>query len=271
MLEGKLNDGLEIFKFVARIVVLPVLDLARVHRTGFEKLADRIRQPNFAVFAGSEMLEHRKNVRGEDIATVGREVTRRFVKRGLFDHPFNLPYILLDVFGVHDPVARHVFLRYPDGGNDRITVLFKNFNALEGSRGLGVDKLIAPNCDKGLVADYGFGAKNRRAVAVRALLPYIDEVGETRRAFHFFKQFLFLLELKHLDKLKGVIEVILNRAFVPAGDDDDIGDPALHELLNDVLDDGFIDYRQHFLGHRLGLREKPGTEPSGGNHCFMNF
>ena len=57
-------------------------------------------------------------------------------------------------------------------------------------------------------------------------------------------------------ELVGVVEMILDRALVAAGDEDEFLDAGGEAFLDRVLDQRPVDDRQHFLGHRLGRRQE---------------
>ena len=95
---------------------------------------------------------------------------------------------------------------------------------------------------------------------------------------HFDRQFeleMTLLERQKHDALKFLteelpIEMILDDAFVAAGDEDEMLDAGLAGLVDDVLDQRPVDHRQHFLRHRLGGRQEPGAEPGNGEDGFAD-
>src|SRR5918996_3942505 len=61
----------------------------------------------------------------------------------------------------------------------------------------------------------------------------------------------------------GMIEMILDWPLLAAGDDDDLLDAGRDRLLDTVLDDRFVDQRQHFLWLGLRGRQEAGA-PAGG-------
>src|SRR5262249_11743908 len=67
-------------------------------------------------------------------------------------------------------------------------------------------------------------------------------------------------------ELEGGVEVILDRALVAAGDEDDLGQPGGHRLLHHVLDGGLVDEGEHLLGLGLGRGEEASAEPGGREH-----
>ena len=55
------------------------------------------------------------------------------------------------------------------------------------------------------------------------------------------------------------------------GNDQNLLDPACQDLFDDILDRRLIDDRQHFLRHRLCLRQETRTETGCRNHSLTNF
>ena len=75
-------------------------------------------------------------------------------------------------------------------------------------------------------------------------------------------QSLFLTTVsEHGLQLERVIEMILYRGLSPASDEDELLDPGGTGFLDGVLDERFIDNREHFLRHRLGCRQETRTKP----------
>jgi hypothetical protein len=66
------------------------------------------------------------------------------------------------------------------------------------------------------------------------------------------------------------VEVVLNRVFAAAGDDDDDVDARSDRFFDAVLDDRLVDERQHLLG--LGFRggKEPRAEAGGRKNGFAN-
>ena len=60
--------------------------------------------------------------------------------------------------------------------------------------------------------------------------------------------------------------MILDGPLAPAGHDDDAIEPGGDRLLDDVLDHGLVDERQHLLGLGLRRRQEAGAEARGGEH-----
>ena len=62
------------------------------------------------------------------------------------------------------------------------------------------------------------------------------------------------------------VEMVLQRALAPAGDEDELLDAGGARLLDGVLDDRRVDHRQHLFGHCLGRRQEPGAQPGDREH-----
>ena len=60
--------------------------------------------------------------------------------------------------------------------------------------------------------------------------------------------------LQELLELQVQVEVIFDRPLLAAGDDDDLLDAGRDRLLDGVLDDRFVNEREHLLGQGLGGR-----------------
>ena len=62
------------------------------------------------------------------------------------------------------------------------------------------------------------------------------------------------LLLEDLFKFNRVIEVILHQILAAPGDQHELINSGRFRFLDGVLNQGFVDNRQHFLGHALGRR-----------------
>ena len=60
--------------------------------------------------------------------------------------------------------------------------------------------------------------------------------------------------------------MILDRALVAPGDEDEVLDAGVARLVDHVLDQRPVDHGQHFLRDRLARRQKAGAEARDGKH-----
>ena len=71
-------------------------------------------------------------------------------------------------------------------------------------------------------------------------------------------------------ELELSIEMIFDDGLVATRDEDEMLDPRCSCLIHDVLDERTVDHRKHLLGHGLGCRQEPGSEPCDGEDGFSN-
>ena len=65
--------------------------------------------------------------------------------------------------------------------------------------------------------------------------------------------------------------MVFDDAFAAVGDDQDVLNTGGDRLLHDILDSGFIDDREHFLGACFGHRQDARTETGRRNDRFFDF
>ena len=65
--------------------------------------------------------------------------------------------------------------------------------------------------------------------------------------------------------------MILDDSLVAPGHEDEMLDPRFACLVDDVLDDGPIDDREHFFRYGLGRGKKAGAEPGYRKDCLADF
>src|SRR5579863_1142299 len=124
---------------------------------------------------------------------------------------------------------------------------------------------------EGLVADDLARAPDGVAKPQRRLLA--GEAGRAgRRQFRgerlIFPELAPLFE--RVVELIGQVEMVLDDAFVAAGDEDEMLDPGFARLLDDMLEHRPIDDGEHFLGHGLGRRQESGSKAGDRKNRFAN-
>ena len=72
-------------------------------------------------------------------------------------------------------------------------------------------------------------------------------------------------------ELEHAVEMILNRALVAAGHEDEMLDAGFLGLVDDILDQGLVDDGQHLFRHRLGGGQDAGAETGDREDGFANF
>jgi hypothetical protein len=86
------------------------------------------------------------------------------------------------------------------------------------------------------------------------------DVGHLADPLHLGQKVGFpLLRQVHL-QFQGTVEVVFHGPLAAPGDDQDLGDARVEDLLHNVLDGGFIDDGNHLFRLGLGSRKEPGTQ-----------
>src|SRR3972149_7741515 len=105
----------------------------------------------------------------------------------------------------------------------------------------------------------------------RFFLAHIYKIGQVRYFTNFLQKFNFPVFFKPCLKFKMFVKMILNPPLVPAGNYNHLLYSRFHCLFNHILDNRFVDNRQHFFGRSFSRRQKPGTKPRRGNNNFSNL
>ena len=106
--------------------------------------------------------------------------------------------------------------------------------------------------------------------AERLFLTHIGDMDQVRNLTHDLEQIRLPPLLQHFLELIADIEMVLDRLFTAPSHDDDLIAASRDSLLDSVLDNRFVDQRQHFFRLRLGGWEKSGAQASGGKNSLAN-
>ena len=114
-----------------------------------------------------------------------------------------------------------------------------------------------------LVADEVLGHQDRVPEPELLLLADVRDLGQVADVPDLAEHLDVALLLEQVLELVGQVEVVLDRALLARGDDDDLLDARGDGLFDRVLDDRLVDQRQHLFGLRLGGGQEAGA-PAGG-------
>ena len=64
--------------------------------------------------------------------------------------------------------------------------------------------------------------------------------------------------------------MVLDRAFAPPGDDDNVFDSGGDRFFHGILNQWFVDERQHFFGRCFRRGKEASAKACGGDHGFAN-
>ena len=133
-------------------------------------------------------------------------------------------------------------------------------------------QVVGEQHGKGLVADERARAPDRMAEAERGLLPGIGDLpglGEPR--FELREHVLLAAFAQGRLELEGAVEMIVDGTLASARDKEELLDPRCLGLLDRVMNERLVDDRQHLLRHRLGRRQKAGSQPGDREDGFANW
>ncbi len=267
VLERQFHGGDEKAELVARIMPLP-LDFVGEHGGMFDELAQGIRELNLSVLARRGLAEDRENFRGQDIASDDREI-RRCVGRGRFLHQIvDAVEAIAHLARGDDAVPADFLLWYLLHTQDRAFALLVDMDQL-GETGNGrVDDFVSEDDGERFVADQMLCAEDRMSESHGFRLPDVAKVGQIGNVPHLIQHLALAAALQILFQLEGTVEVVFDRAFTSAGDDDDVFDARRDGFFDDVLNQRFVDQRKHLFGRSLGGGEKACTQSGCGNNSF---
>lgn len=143
------------------------------------------------------------------------------------------------------------FLDRDDAGGG---VLFEHFDHARNGFGLGVEaeNRIAEGDDEGLISGEMLAGEDGVTQASGRALAGIEKLCGRGRL------------------VNAEVEVVFNRRFITAGDEQNLLDSIGSELIDDVFDNRLAGDGQHFLGLRTGRGQQSGAEAGYGNNSASN-
>ena len=143
-------------------------------------------------------------------------------------------------------IARDLLQR--DGGSTEPLV-----RRLQDGRAGRIDRdVVAQQDPERLVPDERRGAKDGVPESEWTWLPHVHDPRGAHQRLQVLQSGWPARLLQMVVQLDVGVEMVLDRALRPAGDDQDLPHPAGHGFFDDELDRGLVHERDHFL--RLGFR-----------------
>ena len=168
-----------------------------------------------------------------------------------------------DLFGERrafgdDAVAFGVFARHVHHAQHALLVFFKDFHHLPHHGFAFVDdKVVGQQDGKGTVAHDGLGAEDGMPQPHRHFLTDVGNAHVARLdAAHQLQEFFFAALFQLCFQLVGDVVVFGNCPFVAACYEDHVADARFVGFFDRVLNQRFIDDRQHFFRRCLGRGQK---------------
>ena len=141
---------------------------------------------------------------------------------------------------------------------------------LADARPVADDHVVGQDDRERLVADELLGHQHRVAQAQLLLLAHVADLDHVADLPHAPEHLDVALVLEQVLELVVVVEMVLDRPLLAAGDDDHLLDAGGDCLLDAVLDDRLVDQRQHLLGLRLGRGQESRPPAGGRKDCFSD-
>jgi hypothetical protein len=130
--------------------------------------------------------------------------------------------------------------------------------------------LIAQQHGKGFITNVLLRAQHGVAQSVRVSLPDVVDIAQLAGGLDGCEFLGVPLALKGGFEGRHPVKVVFQSPFVAPGDHEEVVEADIHGFLNHVLDGRLVHDGEHFLGHRLGCRQEPGTESGGRDDGFAN-
>ena len=147
----------------------------------------------------------------------------------------------------------------------------EDFHHLANAGHGGVDEVVPEQHGKGLVSDERLRHRYGVTEAEGFFLAHVGDADEIRDSPDDVELLALVFLLEEVFELEGNVEVIFDSALAPPGHDDDVGDARADRLLDDVLNERFVDQRQHLFGLGLGGGKEPGPQARGRKNCLANL
>src|SRR5689334_13066033 len=235
------------------------------------QLDHRVGQLDLAAGAGVLRGDAVEDLRLQDIAAGNDQIGRSVLKPRLLDHAVDAEAAAEGRADLDHAIAADLVGRHLLDGDDIAAGVGVNLHHLLEAAGPGVDQHVGQEQGERLVADELAGTPDGVTEPQRLLLAGEAGLAGGRQVLLQKHQLgLLAAPLQGFLKLELLVEMILNNAFVPPCDEDEMLAAGFAGLVNRKLDDRTVYNRKHFLGHRLGGGQKPGTETSDGENGLLD-
>ena len=193
---------------------------------------------------------------------------------GLFDQPHHLGECGRDLPPRRDhAVAADLLVRHLEHADDVAADFVVGLDHLRHAAGpalVGDHQFVGQEDGEGFLAHDRARAPDRVAEAHRDLLAHGDDLARGEAAGGERRHVLAARGHGRLELISHV-EMLDDRGFAAAGDEDHLLDPRLARLVHRILDQRAIDHREHFLGDRLGRGQEARAQPRDREDCFSDW
>ena len=236
------------------------------------QLLEGVGQLNFIMFPGLGLFQAFKNVGGQEVAADDGKVGRRFFRGRLFNQIIDFIQPVDRRPGINDPILLDIGLRDLLDSDQRGGGAVIDFHHLL-ERGNGViDDVVPQENGEGLIiADQIFCAKDGMAQTARLALTDVAKVGHFGNFPEVLQEIFLAGVLEGLLQLERNVKMIFNGPLSTAGNNNDLLDSGSHRLLDDILNQRFVDQREHLFGRGFGHRKEAGSQTGGRDDrlCYL--
>src|SRR5207253_5755483 len=226
---------------------------------------------DFLVLAGRRLFQNRKDRRRQDVAADHGQPRGGLLQRRLLDEVGDFEERRTRRFSGDDPVTGYLLGFDLVHAQDRSAQSVMPFDQLPDGRDRRIEHLITEDHREGFIPDEVLGAEDRVPQSPGVPLADITKICQLRDPADFVEQLLFSAFFEILLQLEGQVEVVFDGPFPSARDDDDVFNAGTDRFLDSILDQWFVDQRQHLFGRGFRGGQEPGSEASGGNDGLRDF
>src|SRR5215472_12490100 len=223
----------------------------------------RVGELDFSARAAALVRQNFENLWLQDISSGDDKVRGRMLARRLLDHPRDLESLALRFSDPHHAVHMNAIHRHFFDRND-IGIVGEPSAGIQHlcqAAALRLHQHIRQHQGERLVADEFARAPYRMAEPQRLLLAGEAGLSGARQIARQKFQLGAAIALRQGQfELELPVEMVLDDAFVAAGDENEVLDAGLTGFIHHVLNQRTVDDRQHFLRHRLRGGQKTCTK-----------
>jgi hypothetical protein len=271
MLEAEVDSRFKVSELAAAIVAAP-LERVGNHRLLRDEARDGVGQLDLAPCARRHRSQMMEDARRQHVAAHDRQRRRRRPRFGFLDSTQDRRDTSFCRTRFDDAPASDVLGWHRHHADDRAALPLRDLGHLLHHRDPGVDQVIGQEHRERLVANDRRRAQDGMAEPQRLRLSDVDAIYARRRgSLHLLQQLGFVAQRKLGLELVRLVEMILDRALVAAGDEDHVGDACRRRFLDRVLYERLVDHREHFLRACLGRRQEARAESGHGKYRLRYF
>src|SRR6267378_419813 len=237
--------------------------------------AQRVGELDFISGAGFGAFETLENRWRQDVAAGDGKIRGCVFRLGFFDEIADAQEAFAERrlrgrYGVDDAVEMRFVFGYLFDGDGTDAGGLVNADELFGSGIFSGNEHVAEKNGERFVADEIARDEHSMAEAERLLLARVADLHHVGDLADQFRLVVFAFFFEEALQRGSGIEMVFDRIFALAGDDDDVLDAGGDALFGDVLNLGLVHDGEHFFGLRFGGGEEARAEARGGEDSFAD-